>query len=171
MSACHRMEMLLHGYRDEELRGWHRWRVERHLAGCPACVRELEQIDRIGGWIRETAPARMGPDLWQQIAARLPAPAAPIAAKPRSSWLGAWLAPARWAPVVAAGAMATFIWILWPGAAPIATAGVVRSIYSNDMPVVVLEGEGDTTIIWLMDDPVEPGEHHKKGGGDEHVRI
>lgn len=36
--------------------------------------------------------------------------------------------------------------------------GVVRSVYSHDRPVLVLEGETakEPTIIWLMDENVKP---------------
>ena len=74
MSACQRIAEHLDGYRDGELGFLARWRVERHLAGCDDCQRQLEALGRTGEWVRQAALADGGePDFWPGIAPRLPA--------------------------------------------------------------------------------------------------
>ncbi len=63
---------LLHAYRDGELSGFARWRLERKLRRSPELQRELAALSRIGEWVR-ASHAEEPADLWDAIALRLPA--------------------------------------------------------------------------------------------------
>jgi anti-sigma factor RsiW len=53
--ACEDMTSLLHASLDDELDAEHATRVERHLAGCPACSAELRRLRTLQTAIREHA--------------------------------------------------------------------------------------------------------------------
>ena len=53
--ACEDMAPLLHASLDNELDAEHATRVERHLAGCPACAAELRRLRALQAAIREHA--------------------------------------------------------------------------------------------------------------------
>ncbi len=138
----------LHAYCDGELRGLARWRVRRWLARSGEARSELEILARGAEWAREVdREAASGPDLWQAIAARLPAiDVARVEGDGASS--GAWLRGLGWSAAAAAGAAALAFFLLSPQ-----TGGTqaVRWLDTGGRPVLVLEGEA--TIIWLLDAP------------------
>lgn len=138
----------LHAYCDGELTGLARWRVRRWLARSGEARRELEILTLGAEWSREVdEEAASGPDLWEAIAARLPAiDAARVEGDGASS--GAWLRGLGLSVAVAAAAAALALFLLSPqtGGAP-----VVRWLDTGGRPVLVLEGEA--TIIWLIDVP------------------
>ena len=96
-------EALLHAYCDDELSGFARRRFARRLRRTPRLRRELDDLVALGERLREIDAQGEAPDLWDQIALRLPAidarksDAVP-AARGRLSWL------ARPAGVLAAAA-------------------------------------------------------------------
>ncbi|MDJ0868966.1 MAG: zf-HC2 domain-containing protein [Myxococcota bacterium] len=158
MSVCERIELLLHGYHDGELHGWSRWRVERHLAGCPGCRGTLASLDQLGGWIRETVAAPESPELWSGIASRLPS----LDAREREPETAGWaprlrapriLAPLLGSATVAAALAGLLLWI-GPLAPRTASAGMVLAVYSHGPPVVVLD-DGPDDIIWVIDEGTE----------------
>ena len=53
--ACEDMTSLLHASLDDELDAEHATRVERHLAGCPACAAELRRLRALQAAIRGRA--------------------------------------------------------------------------------------------------------------------
>jgi anti-sigma factor RsiW len=154
MSACNRIGPLLDGYYDRELGSLERWRVERHLARCGDCRHDLASLEAVGGCVRAAVAGQAEPDFWAGIADRLtPAPVERPA--PRRSRL---VIPGLvTAAAAAAAASALFFEVELPAIEP-GARGVVRSIYANDRPVVLLEAErsDDSTIIWLMDDEKHP---------------
>jgi anti-sigma factor RsiW len=154
-----RAEETLHAYHDGELRGLARWRFERRLARSPALRRELEALALMRELVREDEAAAPAPDLWEGIARRLPAePAQDRGWAPAGGW---WLRPLG-AVAVAAAAALVFVLVSGDNAAP----GVVRWIDSGERNVVVLEGDEDVTIIWVLgaDAAASPGEG---GSGEE----
>jgi anti-sigma factor RsiW len=148
MSACKSIGPLLDGYHDGELGSLERWRVQRHLTGCGACRHDLASLEQIGGFVRASVAGAGATDLWDAIEARLPAarPAPPPrrALRPRMLWM----------PGIAAAAAAAVLALWLPIDADRGPSGVVRSVYSPERSVMVLEAEqsDDPTIIWVMDE-------------------
>ncbi len=166
MSACERLEPLLHGYRDGELGLLDRWRVQRHVVGCAGCGGELARIGAVSDWVRAAAGAQAEPDLWPAIAAALPAADARRRAAASETQAAGWR-QRLWVPLGAAtatalaAALAALVW-LQPGPP---SGGVVRSLYSPGQSVVVLERADHVTIIWVMD----PGPEDRAQGGPRGV--
>ncbi len=111
-----------------------------------------------GGWLRAAVGDAPEPDLWDAIAQRLPTRRpAPERSRARS-------VPSRrrglpgLAVAAAAAAFAGAFLVTTSDSGRLASlggaSGVVRSIYANKRPVMVLEAESsnDSTIIWLMDE-------------------
>lgn len=154
MSACERIGPLLDGYHDGELGRLRRWTVRRHLDGCPGCREELAAIGGVGAWVRDAIDAAPVPDVWNDIRWRLPArrpAAAPAKAARRLPNRATFGFPALGAGVVAS-AIALLVLVGPPELFGSAAGNVVRSLNTHGRPVMVLEGPGDATIIWLMDD-------------------
>lgn len=153
MSArSERTALRLQAYHDGELSGLARWWFERRLRRSPDLLAELAALGRVGDWVREAHVEEAGPDLWASIALRLPAADARRAepGRERRIWLG-WLA----VPGAVASAVLAAIFAyneLAPPAQP-RTTGVVRWLDSGGRDVMVLEGDPDTTIIWVFDAP------------------
>jgi anti-sigma-K factor RskA len=146
-------EVLLHAYHDRELSGFARRRFERRLRRMPRLRRELDNLAALGERLREIDAQGASPDLWARIALRLPAAAArrsaeasAAAARNRLTWL---VRPA----VALAAAAALALALLWPEAPE--PGRVVRWIDGGGHSVMVLDDDPDTTIIWVLDAPVE----------------
>lgn len=164
MSACDNVGPLLDGYHDGELDSLERRRVEQHIAGCGACRRDLASLGAVGRAVRAAVAGTPAPDLWGAIARELPPARARGAAPLRTR------APLRrrWIPAVAAAAVAASVFLLLVDPAELlgpaadrGPSGVVRSVYSHDRPVMVMEAESsdDPTIIWLLNDAPKGGAH------------
>ncbi len=156
-----RDERVLHAYHDGELRGLVRWRFERRLARSPELRHELQSLVRLRVLALEVEPDAETPDLWEEIARRLPAlDAHRVEGGLRSrepAW--AWL----WRPMgaaAAAAATAALVFALW--SSDNAHAGVVRWLDSGGRSVIVLEDDADVTIIWVLGDSLDGPE---RGGG------
>jgi anti-sigma-K factor RskA len=141
-------ERLLHAYHDGEL-GWLAgWRFERRLA------RSLEALDTLGGLARQVDAAGPAPDLWAEIARRLPGLDAERGA---SAGSGGWILAAPLlrplATVAAAALLALAVAVgLRTGETGERAVGVVRWIDPGPHNVLVLEDEPrDATIIWVLD--------------------
>ncbi len=166
-----RSDRALHAYHDGELRGFARWRFERRLARFPELRRELEALALMRELVREGESRVPTPDLWEGISRRLPpaegARPARIGDRETRERRGgfaplAWLVrPLGAAAVVAAAAALVFALISGDNAAP----GVVRWIDSGDRSVMVLEGDEDVTIIWVLGDASTPPRHGGAGEG------
>jgi anti-sigma factor RsiW len=158
MNECQGIGALLDGYRDGELGLVERWRVRRHLAGCGACRDELASLAQLGGWLRAAVGAAPEPDLWDAIAQRLPTRRpAPQRSRARSVPSRRRGLPAHRVAAVAAAFVGALL-VTTSDSGRVTSlggaSGVVRSIYANRRPVMVLEAESsnDSTIIWLMDE-------------------
>jgi anti-sigma factor RsiW len=160
-----RERLELDAYHDGELSLLARWRVERRLARDPSARRELASLDELGALLREHASAEpASPDLWNGVRARLataprPAPLeADDALREHTGWLPAWLgaglAAASVAAVMASGALAG-------DARPV---GSVRWLDGKGKPVMVIQDDRDATIIWVLDEP-----KRTSGGGRDAV--
>lgn len=154
MSACERIGPLLDAYHDGELGRLRRWRLQRHLDGCPGCREELAALAGVGSWVRKATEAAPPPDVWSEIRWRLPArgsraaPAARRGLRPGRAGFGF---PALGAGVVAS-AIALLVLVGPPELFRSQAGSVVRSLNTHGRPVMVLDAPGDATIIWLMDD-------------------
>jgi len=96
---CTEIQEQLSTYDYGGLTGWSRWRIGRHLARCPDCVRELAALRRTAEMLA-TAPERAAPDnLWERVWEGMETEKArrrqELKAKPR---IVGW----RWAPAGAA---------------------------------------------------------------------
>ena len=79
-----RDEELLHAYHDGELSGFARRRFERRLERSSALRRDLESLSEIGTALRALDGEAETPDVWDDVALRLPALDARAAEAPRS---------------------------------------------------------------------------------------
>ncbi len=148
-------EALLHAYHDGELSGLARRRFARRLRRMPRLRRELDDLAALGERLREIDAQGEAPDLWEQIALQLPA----IDARKRAAARAAegrgrlpWLVRPAGA-LAAAAAAALALTLLWPEAPE--PGRVVRWIDGAGHSVMVLDADPDTTIIWVLDAPVE----------------
>jgi anti-sigma factor RsiW len=157
MSKCDRTTARLHAYHDRELGPWARWRLERHLGRCAACRFELDRLRQVGDWVRGAAALEETPDLWGPITMRLPALDREVesAASPRRAVRPGF--PRFAVPLGAGVAVATAALVVLTlfGSEPPRMRGAVRSLYSPTQSVMVLEDSEDSTIIWVMETPIE----------------
>jgi hypothetical protein len=79
-------------------------------------------------------------------------------------WLAAYSRPLTAAAVTAALALALFLGIMEEAAPP--TPGIIRWLDTGGRSVMVLEDQGDATIVWLLD-ALEDGNY--EGGSREAV--
>lgn len=162
-------ERALHAYHDGELRGFARWRFERRLARSPELRRELEALALMRELVREGESRVPTPDLWEGISQRLPPAEGARSARigdretrERRGGFGplAWLVRPLGAAAVVAAVALVFALVSSDNAAP----GVVRWIDSGDRSVMVLEGDEEVTIIWVLGDASTPP---RQGGAGE----
>jgi len=159
MSEIQRDEALqeqLSAYCDGELSGLARWRLERRLRRSPELRAELGALRALSARIREGHEPGSGPDLWDDIALRLPAldaRRAEAAAPHRERGIGSW----AWRGAALASLVLAAVFALRaPAPVPVeapAKGGVVRWLDNGGRDVMVLEASADTTIIWVFDDP------------------
>ena len=149
-------EATLQAYHDRELGFWARRRMERRLARSRELRQELAELVVLGDLVRESEPAVAVPDLWQGVARGL---AALDAERAEAGWaLHRWGLLGRYrgavgALAVAGAAVALAIVVLSGETAP---GGVVHWVDGGDRSVLVLDGGGDATVIWVLD-PVSEG--------------
>jgi anti-sigma factor RsiW len=164
-------ERALHAYHDGELRGFARWRFQRRVARSPELRRELEALALMRELVREGESRVPTPDLWEGISRRLPPAegARPARIRDREAREGrgapaplVWLARPLGAAAAVAVVAVALVFALNSGdnAAP----GVVRWIDSGDRNVMVLEGDEEVTIIWVLGDASTPP---RQGGAGE----
>ena len=172
-----KFERVLHAYHDGALSARARRRFEQALERDPALGRELRLLREVGELAREVDAEVETPDLWDQIALRLPAEEVRRAAArlERESARRPWLRGLRWSRLVPLGAvaaaalMALLLTRFWATpAVGFAKGGVVRWMDSGGRSVMVVEDDGQTgvTLIWLLDTPTEGA---ARGGSHETV--
>ncbi len=155
-------ERNLQAYHDDELGAVARWRWRRRIARSPRLHDGLEQLAEVGNWVRR-ADTQQTPDLWDQIALRLPAIDAVRADTPDAEsallrWTGLRV---RWTglrPVMAAAATAAVAVALALGTigdGPGQRAGTVRWLDTGGRSVIVLDDPDAATIVWLLEPPGE----------------
>lgn len=167
----------LNAYHDGELSGLRRWIFERRLARSPQLRAELAELGRVSQWVQELRPQSASVDVWDDIALRLPAIDATHDEQrggrdewrePRAwlgmDWLAAYARPITAVAVTAALALALFLGIMEDTAPPM--PGMIRWLDTGGRSVMVLEDQGDATIVWLLDAP-EMG--NSEGGSREAV--
>jgi anti-sigma factor RsiW len=149
----------LNDYHDGELSALRRWIFERRLSRSPRLRAELEELKRVARWVQGLGPQPPSVDVWDEIALRLPAIDAELdgqrqrRAEQRTlrgmDWLAAYSRPLAAAGVTAALALALFLGIMEDAAPP--APGIIRWLDTGGRSVMVLEGQGDATIVWLLD--------------------
>jgi len=152
-------EETLQAYHDGELGFFARRRVARQIAASPEAQEELRGLALVGEWVRESQPAASAsaPDLWAEIARELPArpvgaAAAGEAAEGRpglADVLGWAFRPAGAAVAAAAAAVAAIV--VLSGGEPAGQMDVVQYLDPGDNSVMLLQGQDDATIIWVME--------------------
>jgi len=147
-----RDDELLHAYHDGELSGFARRRFEQRLRRSPALQAELDSLASLGASLREHDAAGPSPDLWDDIALRLPgldaqrdADATPV----RSGWLSWLFGPAGAALATAAAAVALALTIYTPEIQP--GGSTIRWLDTAGKSVMVIDDDTDMTIIWMLD--------------------
>jgi hypothetical protein len=163
----------LNAYHDGELGGLRRWIFERRLARLPELRAGLEALRQLTRSVQGLHPQSPSVDVWDDIALRLPALDAPRDGQrqrgdgrgqgrderwePRAAgrewrgldWLTAGSRPFAAAAVAAVLALALFLGIMDDAAPP--TPGMIRWLDTGGRSVMVLEDQGDATIVWLLD--------------------
>jgi len=162
-------ERALHAYHDGELRGFARWRFERRLARSPELRRELEALALMRELVREGESRVPTPDLWEGISRRLPPEegARPARIGDREAREGrGGFAPLAWLvrPLGAAAVVVAVALVFALNSGDNAAPGVVRWIDSGDRNVMVLEGDEEVTIIWVLGEASTPS---RQGGARE----
>ncbi len=145
-------DQALQAYHDGEL-GWlARWRFERRLARSPELRRELEVLGRLGDLARRADAEAAAPDLWADIARRLPAIDREQAEAPERSPRGLPFTGPLLATAAAAALVIAVAFGLGTGETGEAPDGVIRWMDTGPHNVLVLEAEpADATIIWVLD--------------------
>ncbi|HEY8123245.1 MAG TPA: hypothetical protein VII78_18130 [Myxococcota bacterium] len=145
----------LHAYHDGELHGLRRWWLERRIAASPEAQREVERIRELGAALRAQAEQAPAPDLWGAIVLRLPSAVPPAPSARERDGFGFRLPP--WAGVVVAAGAVAVAFLVMPGGAPtpprIAPAvrgSAVQLLDTGRRPAVVLQDDGEATIILLL---------------------
>lgn len=147
-----RREQRLHAFHDGELSGRVAGRVERQVADSPELAAELRSLRLVGEAVRrrEASRAAEEPDLWDRIALRLPAAdaeRAEAAAEARGSiWGWPALRPLG-AGALAMALVAAVTLSLWRSGPDLDVVNWMEA----QTPVMVLQGDEDTTIIWMME--------------------
>lgn len=161
-----RDEELLQAYHDGELSGFARRRFEQRLRRSPDLQAELSSLRGMGAALRELDAESAAPDLWDDIALRLPAlDAQRDDEEPaRAGWLGWLLGPPGAALATAAAAVALAVAVFTPEAA--GPAASIRWLDSGGHSVMVFDDAADMTIIWMLDGDIEGA---SEGGGRETV--
>jgi anti-sigma factor RsiW len=156
----------LNAYHDGELSGLRRWLFERRLSRSPRLRAELEELKRLARWVQGAGVQPPSADVWGDIALRLPAIDAEFGEQRQRrdeqrqrrdeqrerrgmGWLAAYSRPLAAAAVTAALALALFLGIMEDTAPP--TPGIIRWLDTGGRGVMVLEDQGDATIVWLLD--------------------
>lgn len=148
-----REERNLNAYHDGELSAVARWWFERRLARSPELRAELQRLEQLGGWLRESEIEPASPDLWSAIELRLPAADAqrePATEAVPSPW-ATWFRPVAALGATAALALAVVLGIIGDRGA--ARPGVISWLDTGGRSVMVLESGDDATIVWLLDGP------------------
>jgi anti-sigma factor RsiW len=170
----------LNAYHDGELSGLRRWLFERRLSRSPRLRAELEELKRLARWVQGAGAQPPSVDVWDDIALRLPAIDAQLVEQRQGrveqrqrlaeqrqglseqpqrrdewrgwrgvGWLAAYSRPLAAVAVTAALALALFLGIMEDAASP--TPGIIRWLDTGGRSVMVLEDQGDATIVWLLD--------------------
>ena len=162
--AVGREQRDLNAYHDGELSGLRCWIFERRLVRSPRLRAELEELKRVSQWVQEVDPQSPRVDVWDDVALRLPAIDATREERregrdewqePRvwlgMDWLAAYSRPIAAVAVAAALALALFLGIMEDTAPPM--PGMIRWLDTGGRSVMVLEDQGDATIVWLLEAP------------------
>ncbi len=150
----HREERALYAYHDGELRGVSRWLFERRLARSLELRRKLEEVERVGDWARECDAEGDTVGFWEVIADGL---AAIDAQRAERWWVGDALAflRAHRRPISAVAATAALALVISiQGNRLEEGRGVISWLDTGGRSVLVLDGQDDATIVWLLEEPV-----------------
>ena len=149
----------LNAYHDGELSGVRRWLFERRLSRSPRLRAELEELKRLARWVQGVGEQPPNADVWDDIALRLPAIDAQLVEQRQGrderrewrgmDWLAAYSRPLAAAAITVALALALFLGIMEDAVSP--TPGVIRWLDTGGRSVMVLEDQGDATIVWLLE--------------------
>ena len=157
-----RDEELLYAYHDGELTGFARRRFEQRLRRSPDLQAELAALSSMGTALRDIDADGPAPDIWDDIALRLPGLDAQREAQvePASpGWLAWLVGPLGAALATAAAAVGLAIAVYTPEVVPSGPA--IRWLDSGGHSVMVIDDESEMTIIWMLDD----GSGGEAGGG------
>ncbi len=168
-------ERNLHAYHDGQLGPVARWWWRRRIARSQGLSERLDELTELGNWVREAdlqqtlqQNFQQGPDLWDQIAMRLPAIDAaraetsaddsgllPESLGQTASWMARWTGfrPIMAAAATAAVALAIVLGTI--GDAPGQQPGAVRWLDTGGRSVIVLDKPDSATIVWLLEPTTE----------------
>jgi len=153
MPDCSRVASLLEKYADGALSQDETAFVKGHLKGCQRCRKELDELLAIREHLREAVQAEVADaplaGIWEGVAERLEAP---TVMERIWWWVKALVFPVRPLKALAWGAALVVLFLV---TLPLLTAPptprvVVESVESEH-PIMIFQGEGETTIVWLFE--------------------
>ena len=146
-------EETLQAYHDGELGFLARRRVERQIASSVEAQEQLRGLALVGELVRESQSATVAPDLWSEIARELPPRPIEVEAEARPGFAEAlgWIFRPAGAAAAAAAAMAVAAIFVLSGSEPAGVADVVQYLDPGENSVMLLQGEDEATIIWIME--------------------
>lgn len=144
----------LSAFADDELRGWRRWRVRRHLQQCPLCVVEYRQLQHVRKLVRRNlAPVAMSDTaelFWSKVRRDIERTATIVQPQsPVSAW-AAWWDRQQWrVATVAAAAVVLAGWLWMSRPAQLTVQVVAAEAPLPDVVATVLPGQGNVTTVWI----------------------
>ena len=167
-----RVERYLTAYADGELTGRSRERVERHLAVCDACSRELDSIVASDRIVRANAPPPVSEERWTAFRselsrsldrihrearrARVPREARPVyGIRRRSAVSFAWAAAAVALVFVVFGPMGTVRRWMSRGNGSECFVDSIESYAAGYTPMFFTSEDPEMTVIWVFSEEAE----------------
>jgi len=168
-----RVSRYLTAYVDGELPAGRRRRVERHLATCEACSRELDALRRLDSILASGAPPAVGPEKWSAFRTRLSVALDRVdraAARPRRvREVRPVYGTTRRRALAAAGvcvAAAVLVLVVGPagffagrgsGGAGGCAVESIETFAAGYTPMWFHSRDPEITVIWVFSDETEPG--------------
>lgn len=168
MMDCENVRKSLGAFLDEELNGSEAERIRMHVQGCPSCLAEKEQLERLQASLKGVLEGRasgvaFGP-FWDGVRRRI------LEKKPWTARLWDWVRPAlyperlAWAIPVAIVLLLAIVSLEqffpgWRWGSNRGNTTAVDSIDGHGFNVAVFrESKTKTTVIWLYENQEEEDE-------------
>jgi anti-sigma factor RsiW len=176
-----RFDRYLTAYADGELSERLRRRVEKHLASCEACARELDSIVASDRILRHASPPPVSEARWRIFRSELtrsldridresvvPAPrrwSAPVQVRERRlAYAAAWALAVVALAVVVLGPAGRSLMRPWGGAGNECMVDSIESYASGYTPMFFTSDDPEMTVIWVFAEEVEESQGDSRLG-------